>query len=97
MREVVRCLVKGAPDVLLERSTAARGGAGLPVPIESGRARIIEANDRLAREGLRVLAVASRDLDPAAFDPGGELLENVNDLTLLALVGIVDPPRKEAR
>ena len=94
--EVVRCLVKGAPDVLLERSTVARGGAGLPVPIESGRARIIEANDRLAREGLRVLAVASRDLDPAAFDPGGELLENVNDLTLLALVGIVDPPRKEA-
>jgi len=44
-----------------------------------------------------VLAVASRDFDPASFDPGRPLLDGVQDLTLLALVGIVDPPRKEAR
>ncbi len=54
-------------------------------------------NDRLASEGLRVLAVAARDIDPSAFDAGGDLLAQVQDLTLLALVGIVDPPRKEAR
>jgi Ca2+-transporting ATPase len=43
-----------------------------------------------------VLALASRDLDPGSFDPGGSLLEQVEELTLLALVAIVDPPRKEA-
>jgi len=96
-RSVVRCLVKGAPDVLLARSALARGADGRALPIELGRDRVLEANDRLAREGLRVLAVASRDFDPATFDPGGDLLDDVRDLTLLALVGIVDPPRKEAR
>jgi Ca2+-transporting ATPase len=95
--EVVRCMVKGAPDVLLARSAVARGADGEAVPIELGRDRVSEANDRLAREGLRVLAVASRDLDPSTFDAGGELLDEVHDLTLLALVGIVDPPRKQAR
>jgi Ca2+-transporting ATPase len=96
-RGVVRCLVKGAPDVLLARSAVARGADGEAVPIDQGRERIVAANDHLAREGLRVLAVASRDIDPVSFDPGGELLAEVRELTLLALVGIVDPPRKEAR
>ena len=54
-------------------------------------------NDRLAAEGLRVLAVARRDFDPATFDPASDLLALVTDLELLALVGIVDPPRKEAK
>ena len=57
---------------------------------------MLAENDRLASEGLRVLAVASRDIDPAAFRPDADLLEEVQGLTLLALVGIVDPPRKEA-
>jgi Ca2+-transporting ATPase len=96
-KDVVRCLVKGAPDVLLARSTTARNADGSSVPIELGRERVMAANDRLARDGLRVLAVASRDFDSATFDPDGELLEGVHDLMLLALVGIVDPPRKEAR
>jgi Ca2+-transporting ATPase len=64
---------------------------------DDARRRVLEENDRLANEGLRVLAVAARDFDPASFDRGGELLEQVQDLTLLALVGIVDPPRTEAR
>ena len=70
-REVVRCLVKGAPDVLLARSAAMRGADGAAVPAERGRDRVLDENDRLAGEGLRVLAVASRDIDPADFDPAG--------------------------
>jgi P-type Ca2+ transporter type 2C len=58
---------------------------------------VMSENDRLAGEGLRVLAVASRDYDPATFSPEGSLVDEVQDLTLLALVAIVDPPRKEAR
>ena len=59
---------------------------------------MLAENDRLAADGLRVLAVASRDSTPAeSFDPDGTVLDEVQGLTLLALVGIVDPPRDEAR
>ena len=96
-RKVVRCFVKGAPDVLLERATEIRDADGSTVPAESARGRVLTENDRLAAEGLRVLAVATRDIDTGAFDRDGALLDEVRGLTLLALVGIVDPPRKEAR
>jgi Ca2+-transporting ATPase len=96
-RKVVRCFVKGAPDVLLARSSTVRDADGSGIATDDGRERVLAENDRLAGEGLRVLAVASRDIDASAFDPGAVLLDQVNDLTLLALVGIVDPARKEAR
>ena len=95
--KVVRCFVKGAPDVLLARSSQVRDADGATLPADdSSRDRVLAENDRLAGEGLRVLAVASRDIDPAAFRADADLLEEVQGLTLLALVGIVDPPRKEA-
>ena len=96
-RPVVRCFVKGAPDVLLARSARIRAADGSALPADGARERVLAENDRLAADGLRVLAVASRDIEPAAFDPAAELLAEVNDLTLVALVGIVDPPRREAR
>ena len=68
---VVRCFVKGAPDVLLARSTRYLDADGSSAPIaDEGRAA-----GRWPRttgwpsEGLRVLAVARRDFDPATFDP----------------------------
>jgi P-type Ca2+ transporter type 2C len=97
-RRVVRCFVKGAPDVLLARSSNYLDEDGTSPPLADGaRDRVLAQNDRMAGEGLRVLAVARRDFDPASFDPGGDLLELVSDLDLLALIGIVDPPRKEAK
>jgi len=97
-RAVVRLFVKGAPDVLLARSTRFRDADGETVAAdEDARALALAENDRLANDGLRVLAVASRDIDPADFDPNGTLLDQVQGLELLALVAIVDPPRKEAR
>ncbi len=97
MDGVVRCFVKGAPDVLLARSSSVRGAAGESLSMEGGSEKVLAENDRLASEGLRVLAVASRDIDPSAFDRDGALLDEVQGLTLLALVAIVDPPRKEAK
>jgi Ca2+-transporting ATPase len=64
---------------------------------DENRHLAIGENDRMAGKGERVMVVARRDFDPATFDPNGNLLELVNDLTLLAMVGIVDPPRAEAR
>ena len=96
-RKVVRCFVKGAPDVLLARSSHLRDADGSLIDTEGVRGQVLAENDRLAGEGLRVLAVAARDIDPADFDASGPLLDQVDGLTLLALVGIVDPPRREAR
>jgi Ca2+-transporting ATPase len=97
-REVIRCYVKGAPDQLLARATSAEDGSGAPVPIDQVRDRYVEENERLGRQGLRVMATARRDLDPATFDASApDQLAQVADLTLLALVGIVDPPRAEAK
>ena len=94
----MRCFVKGAPDVLI-----ARGGSfwlpdGETVPItDENRHLALDENERIARAGERVMVVARRDFDPQTFDPKGNLLGQVQDLTLLAMVGIVDPPRAEAK
>jgi P-type Ca2+ transporter type 2C len=95
---VVRCYVKGAPDVLIARSGSYRDPDGTLVPVtDQNRPLALEANDRIAEAGERVMVVAQRDLDPASFDAGGDLIGLVQDLTLLAMVGIVDPPRSEAK
>jgi Ca2+-transporting ATPase len=95
---VVRCYVKGAPDVLISRGGSFRSPNGMVVPItDDNRHLALEANDRMAEGGERVMVVAQRDFDPAMFDRDGDLLSLVEDLTLLAIVGIVDPPRPEAR
>jgi Ca2+-transporting ATPase len=96
-RDVIRCFVKGAPDQLLARAAFGHDPDGERVPVGEFLDRYLEENQRLGAQGLRVMASAMRDIDPSAFDPGGDLLPQVSDLTLLALVGIVDPPRPEAK
>ena len=97
-RPVVRCYVKGAPDVLIARGGSYRSPDGAVVPIsDENRSFALEANDRMANAGERVMVVAQREFDPATFDKDGDLIGLVTDLTLLAMVGIVDPPRPEAK
>jgi Ca2+-transporting ATPase len=95
---VVRCFVKGAPDVLLARSTRYLGAEGHSHELTADDpAKVLAENDRLAGEGLRVLAVARRDFESGSFDASVPLLPAVQNLEFMALVGIVDPPRKEAK
>jgi Ca2+-transporting ATPase len=98
-RDVVRCFVKGAPDQLLARSSKALGPEDLkPIDADDAfKARYLAENTRLGEQGLRVLATARKDFEPASFDPNADLLELVEGLTLLSLVGIVDPPRPQAK
>jgi len=53
--------------------------------------------ERMEREGRRVMAAATRDLDPAVFDADGDLLAYVTALQMTSLVGMVDPPRDESK
>ncbi len=97
-RTIVRAYVKGAPDQLLARAAElyARGHEPVEVTDET-RERYMAENDRLAARGLRVLATARKDFKTGEFDPDGDLLEQIEGLTLMALVGIVDPPRPEVK
>ena len=97
-REVVRCYVKGAPDQLLARAATVFDADAGPVPADGRFGELYQAeNERMGGQGLRVMATARKDFDLARFDPGADLLALVTDLELLALVGIVDPPRPTAK
>jgi Ca2+-transporting ATPase len=95
--EVIRCFVKGAPDQLLARASMSVDAEGQLVALEDVRERYLGYNESLGKRGLRVMALARKDFDPASFNPDADLLPLIDGLTLLALVGIVDPPRPEAK
>ncbi len=96
-KPVVRAYVKGAPDQLLARAAWVTAPEGGRHPIDEARKPYLEENERLGAKGLRVMATGQRDFDVATFDPNADMLPLIEDLELLALVGIVDPPRPEAR
>ncbi|MET8473009.1 HAD-IC family P-type ATPase [Streptomyces sp. NPDC004856] len=96
-RPVVRCFVKGAAPAVLARTTTARSD-GADIVLDAGlRSRAEGEVERMERAGRRVMAAATRDLDPAAFAPDDDLLDLVRELSVTSLVGMVDPPRPESR
>jgi P-type Ca2+ transporter type 2C len=89
--------VKGAPDVLLAHATHWLGEDGTAEPIDEPVRRAAAEVNRIFAEGaLRVLAVATRSIPAADFDPGGDLWQWADGWTLLGLAGLMDPPRPEA-
>lgn len=81
-----RTAVKGAPEAILEVCTRAQTGAGQEPLDDSDRARWLAHNDRLAAQGLRVLALAQK---------AGRQGAPYQGLDLLALVALHDPPRAD--
>ncbi len=93
----VEMFIKGAPDVLLTRSTAWLTGDA-EAPLDATMRNQIEAeNEHLATQALRVLAVARRMIPATDFDPAGDLMAWASDWTFLGLAGLMDPPRAEAK
>jgi len=85
---------KGAVDSLLEISSEVWTGDGQVESLTEGwRERISTANERLAGDGIRVLGVGLRRLH--SFDGYCERQER--NLTFLGIVGMIDPPRSEAK
>ena len=83
--------VKGSPQAVVERSTSAAWD-GRIVPLDAAlHQRIEDANDAMADQGLRVLAVADKALGGSR--PTQDDAES--GLTFLGLVGMADPPRPE--
>ena len=84
--------VKGAPEVILERCSHIQEGEQIRALTESDKTSFIRAYTQMANEGLRTLALAKRTL-PESISLDENDVET--DLTLLGVVGIIDPPRKE--
>ena len=96
-RPAVRCFVKGAAPAVVARATTALS-AGRSIPWDDDLKERARAQlERMEGKGQRVMAAATRDLDPAGFDPDGDLLSYVTDLQVTSMVGMVDPPRDESR
>jgi len=100
--------VKGAPEVLLAKSRHVREGGGTVVLTEQRRAELAQRNEALAGQALRVLAMATRTVPAAALgvDPREAANRSANielpdsiedDLVLLGLAGMIDPPRPEVK
>jgi magnesium-transporting ATPase (P-type) len=84
-------LIKGAPEAVLAMCSQQLNSAGEPVPLD--QAHWQQAIDEQARAGRRVLALAQGRVDAVTDLHSGSGLDG---LTLLGLVGIIDPPRQEA-
>jgi P-type Ca2+ transporter type 2C len=85
--EVVKMWIKGAPDVLMARARLE----------PAQREAFVAANLHMAQAAMRVLALAGRVIPAADFEPSGDLLHWADDLQLIGLVGLIDPPRPEVR
>jgi Ca2+-transporting ATPase len=84
---------KGAPDVLLDLvSHVYHNGKPTPLTPELEE-RIAQANEAMASQALRVLAVAQRRFDERPEELTPEAHEK--DLTFIGLIGMIDPPRVE--
>jgi Ca2+-transporting ATPase len=93
----VLLFTKGAPDVLLARCTHELVGE-TPAPLTEDRRReVLRTNDALAGRALRTLGVAFRVSSEGTLS-ASELGSHVErDLVFAGLIGMIDPPRPEAR
>ena len=95
--ERVMLFVKGAPDVLLDKCRHVSMPEGDVALDHAARAVISDEYRTLAEQGLRGLMVAARTLSADEFKPGDDLFAYVRELGFVGLVGLMDPPRAEAR
>jgi len=87
---------KGAPETILERCDHILKDGKTTKLTKKERKHILETNEEMAREALRVLAVAYKELPTTTSEKFDE--ENLEkDLVFLGLTGMIDPPREEAK
>jgi len=82
--------VKGAPEAVVESSTRLATGDGTKELSEGDKEEWIQKSERMAEDGLRVLALARKDVASTEASP-------YEDLSLLGLVAMIDPPREEVK
>ena len=86
--------MKGAPETILERCSNILEDGEEKKLTKAKRSRILEINEKLASNALRVLAVAYRRLSATLKEYNEKTVED--GLVFIGLQGMIDPPRKEA-
>jgi P-type Ca2+ transporter type 2C len=97
--EVYILLAKGSPEIVLERCQSFQVGEQSQALHDDHRSHILEQNNRLASEGLRVLGFAYKLLDQAPDQNMSEEVANQTEQNMiwLGLVDMLDAPRPEVR
>jgi Ca2+-transporting ATPase len=87
--------VKGAPDILLDLSdTIIEDGKAVPLTSEK-RKEVLQVNQSLAQQALRVLAISYRPFDAPPDICSSETVEK--NLVFVGLMGMIDPARPEVK
>lgn len=87
--------VKGAPDKLIQRTDQILTEGQTRAITQADQDEILEVNDQLARQALRVLAGAYKIIDQIPNEVSTDTIEH--DLIFTGLVGMIDPERSEAK
>ncbi len=87
----IRAYIKGAPDILMRNASKVLLN-GQEKPISEAKDKILTQNETFAKQALRVLGVAYKDLTP-----GYDIETAEKDYVYIGLVGIIDPARDEVK
>jgi Ca2+-transporting ATPase len=86
--------MKGAPEIVLDKCTKVLAGGKVSNLTESDRARILEVNEAMARQALRSLGFAFREL-PETVRSCDETIEK--EFVFVGIMSMIDPPRQEVK
>lgn len=88
--------VKGAPEIVLERSTHILRDGKIRKLSSKEKQQVLKINEEMAKDALRVLGTAFKELPNKPINKFDEE-EYETSLVFLGLSGMIDPPRKEAK
>lgn len=88
-------LVKGAPEIILEKSNYIEENGEIQNITPEHESQVMDELKTMTSKALRVIAMAYRVMDDSEYLDGNNSLEE--DLIYVGMVGMMDPPRKEAK
>jgi Ca2+-transporting ATPase len=91
--DTIKIFIKGAPEILLKLSPSLVDQNQFPFHKKDFSVQ----NDIMASSGLRVLGVAVTSVPANSIELEGDLFQYIKGLNFIALVGLMDPPRNEAK
>lgn len=86
-----RIITKGAPDVIIQKCNYIYNNGSTNYMNTSTQNNILNANEKMATEALRVIAIAYKDVSSLPNNINSENIEK--DLVFVGLIGMIDPPR----